>query len=210
MPVPSILQPFTEKAQAMNYANKPGRKEHLLVSARRLEPVVLVAFILLLTLGCQTRHAKTQDEAPRDTVETIDLLIGEARDLDFEAPNRLEIVDSSIADVVITARRVTIIAQQAGSTKLIKWHGDGSKKEIRLRVDERMFADRPIPVDLQVGQRIDMDFDTVSRAAVADPEIVDISVVRSSVLIHGLREGKTSLLVWDGTGSRMTMIVTVR
>jgi pilus assembly protein CpaC len=67
-------------------------------------------------------------------------------------------------------------------------------------------------IALGVGQQKVLQIADVSRVAIGEPEIADVKQVGSGseLLITGLGEGRTSLLVWRRNRGRLSYLVTVR
>jgi pilus assembly protein CpaC len=63
-----------------------------------------------------------------------------------------------------------------------------------------------------VGTQKDMTIQgTIRRIAVGDPEVADVKTVGSSeVLVLGVAEGQTTLLIWLDNGSRLSYLIKVR
>lgn len=52
---------------------------------------------------------------------------------------------------------------------------------------------------------------SISRIAVGDPEVAEVKMLGGNeVLILGVAEGKTTLLIWRGSGERLTYTISVR
>lgn len=59
-----------------------------------------------------------------------------------------------------------------------------------------------------VGESITLDFTGLSKAAVADPKVVDIAVISTSqLLLNAKGEGSTTLDAWDSKGQRRYVLV---
>ncbi|MGZ6124780.1 MAG: pilus assembly protein N-terminal domain-containing protein, partial [Myxococcales bacterium] len=67
-------------------------------------------------------------------------------------------------------------------------------------------------IALGVGQQKILQLADVSRVAIGDPEIADVKQVGGGgeLLITGVGEGRTSLLVWRRNRGRLGYLVTVR
>lgn len=67
-------------------------------------------------------------------------------------------------------------------------------------------------IGLGVGQQKVIQVGSVSRVAIGEPEIADVKQVGggNELLITGVGEGRTSLLVWRSSGSRLSYLVVVR
>lgn len=67
-------------------------------------------------------------------------------------------------------------------------------------------------IGLGVGQQKVIQVGSVSRVAIGEPEIADVKQVGggNELLITGIGEGRTSLLVWRSSGSRLSYQVVVR
>ena len=67
-------------------------------------------------------------------------------------------------------------------------------------------------ITLGVGQQRIFQPGDVSRVAIGEPEIADVKQVGSGseLLITGMGEGRTSLLVWRANGTRLSYAVVVR
>ena len=67
-------------------------------------------------------------------------------------------------------------------------------------------------ISLGVGQQKTISVSNVQRVAIGDPEIADVKQVGggSELLITGVAEGRTSLLVWRSNDSRISYLIVVR
>src|ERR1700730_2833332 len=67
-------------------------------------------------------------------------------------------------------------------------------------------------ISLGVGQQKVIQLGNVARVAIGEPEIADVKQVGGGgeLLITGLGEGRTSLLVWRSNDSRLSYVVVVR
>ncbi|TMA45198.1 MAG: secretin, partial [Deltaproteobacteria bacterium] len=67
-------------------------------------------------------------------------------------------------------------------------------------------------IALGVGQQKVIQLGNVARVAIGEPEIADVKQVGggSELLITGMGEGRTSLLVWRANGTRLSYTVVVR
>ena len=67
-------------------------------------------------------------------------------------------------------------------------------------------------IALGVGQQKVIQLGNVARVAIGEPEIADVKQVGggSELLITGMGEGRTSLLVWRANGTRLSYAVVVR
>jgi pilus assembly protein CpaC len=67
-------------------------------------------------------------------------------------------------------------------------------------------------IALGVGQQKVMQFGNIARVAIGEPEIADVKQVGggSELLITGIGEGRTSLLIWRANQSRLSYLVVVR
>jgi pilus assembly protein CpaC len=66
-------------------------------------------------------------------------------------------------------------------------------------------------VNLAVGAQKVLTIQEISRIAIGDPAVADVKTVGSNqILVTGTGEGRTTLLVWKGSGQQLTYHVTVR
>ena len=67
-------------------------------------------------------------------------------------------------------------------------------------------------ITVGVGTQKDMTIQgTVRRIAVGDPEVADVKTINNNeVLVLGVAEGQTTLLVWLDNGSRLSYLIKVR
>ncbi|MFZ5469251.1 MAG: pilus assembly protein N-terminal domain-containing protein [Myxococcota bacterium] len=66
-------------------------------------------------------------------------------------------------------------------------------------------------ISLGVGTQKVITVRGLNRIAVGDPSIADVKTIgNDQVLIIGAGEGKTTLLIWKGSGQRMSYLVSVR
>lgn len=67
-------------------------------------------------------------------------------------------------------------------------------------------------ISLGVGQQKTISVSNVQRVAIGDPEVADVKQVGGGgeLLITGVAEGRTSLLVWRSNDSRISYLVVVR
>ncbi len=67
-------------------------------------------------------------------------------------------------------------------------------------------------ISLGVGQQKTISVSNVQRVAIGDPEVADVKQVGGGgeLLITGVAEGRTSLLVWRGNDSRVSYLIVVR
>jgi pilus assembly protein CpaC len=66
-------------------------------------------------------------------------------------------------------------------------------------------------ITIGVGQQKIIQIPNLERVAVGDPEIADVKVVgRSELLVLGVAEGRTTLLVWKDNGQRVSYTISVR
>lgn len=66
-------------------------------------------------------------------------------------------------------------------------------------------------IALGVGTQKVITVPGISRIAVGDPAVADVKTIgNNQVLIIGAGEGKTTLLIWKGSGQRVSYLVTVR
>ena len=73
-------------------------------------------------------------------------------------------------------------------------------------------ADNGSTISLGVGQQKTISVSNVQRVAIGDPEVADVKQVGGGgeLLITGVAEGRTSLLVWRSNDSRISYLVVVR
>jgi len=67
-------------------------------------------------------------------------------------------------------------------------------------------------ISLGVGQQKTISVSNVQRVAIGDPEIADVKQVGggSELILTGVGEGRTSLLVWRANDSRISYLIVVR
>ena len=67
-------------------------------------------------------------------------------------------------------------------------------------------------ISLGVGQQKVIQLGSVARVAIGEPEIADVKQVggRGELLLTGVGEGRTSLLVWRSNDTRLSYVVVVR
>src|SRR5437762_4514260 len=67
-------------------------------------------------------------------------------------------------------------------------------------------------ISLGVGQQKVIQLGSVARVAIGEPEIADVKQVggRGELLLTGVGEGRTSLLVWRSNDTRISYVVVVR
>ncbi|HEY4730803.1 MAG TPA: pilus assembly protein N-terminal domain-containing protein, partial [Myxococcales bacterium] len=67
-------------------------------------------------------------------------------------------------------------------------------------------------ISLGVGQQKVIQLGNVARVAIGEPEIADVKQVGGGgeLLITGVGEGRTSLLVWRSNDTRLSYVVVVR
>src|SRR5919206_3120468 len=67
-------------------------------------------------------------------------------------------------------------------------------------------------ISLGVGQQKVLQLGNIARVAIGEPEIADVKQVGggSELLITGMGEGRTSLLVWRINDTRLSYLVVVR
>src|SRR3989304_2798667 len=66
-------------------------------------------------------------------------------------------------------------------------------------------------ISLGVGTQKVITVPGINRIAVGDPAIADVKTIgNNQVLIIGAGEGKTTLLIWKGSGQRVSYLVSVR
>ena len=63
---------------------------------------------------------------------------------------------------------------------------------------------------LGVGIQKPLSISGVSKVSVADPSVADVKAVGGQILVTGLAEGKTTLIIWKSSGQRISYLVTVR
>ena len=73
-------------------------------------------------------------------------------------------------------------------------------------------AEEGATISLGVGQQKVMQVGSISRVAIGEPEIADVKQVGggTELLLTGVGEGRTSLLVWRTNGTRLSYVVVVR
>src|SRR5260370_37982876 len=67
-------------------------------------------------------------------------------------------------------------------------------------------------LSLAVGQQKVIQIGNVARVAIGNPEIADVKQVGGGgdLLLTGINEGRTSLLVWKGNAARLSYAIPVR
>jgi pilus assembly protein CpaC len=65
-------------------------------------------------------------------------------------------------------------------------------------------------VHLGVGAQTVLPISGISRIAVGDPNVADVKAVGGQVLIVGVGEGRTTLIVWRSNGQRFNYLINVR
>lgn len=65
-------------------------------------------------------------------------------------------------------------------------------------------------ITVGVGQQTVRSVPGVQRIAVGDPDVAEVRVVGSDVLISGVAEGRTTLLIWRAGGQRLSYMINVR
>ena len=73
-------------------------------------------------------------------------------------------------------------------------------------------AQREGVISLGVGQQKILQLGNVARVAIGEPEVADVKQVGSGgeLLLTGIGEGRTSLLVWRKNDTRLSYVVVVR
>lgn len=75
----------------------------------------------------------------------------------------------------------------------------------------QVLAQEGSTISLGVGTQKVITVPGLSRITVGDPSVADVRVLGGSqVLVSGQGEGKTSLMVWKGSGARVSYLVIVR
>jgi pilus assembly protein CpaC len=66
-------------------------------------------------------------------------------------------------------------------------------------------------ISLVVGQQRVLTIQNIQRVAIGDPGVADVNALpgRNQILITGVGQGRTSLLVWRTTGQRVSYLITV-
>lgn len=66
-------------------------------------------------------------------------------------------------------------------------------------------------ISLKKGEKRTLSFPGVTRVAVGEPKIADISTAGAgALLLKGGVEGKTTLLVWTSDGARKSYVIEVK
>ena len=75
-----------------------------------------------------------------------------------------------------------------------------------------LLADEGASIGLGVGQQKVIQIPNLSRVAIGEPEIADVKQIGGGgeLLITGVGEGRTSLLIWRTNDSRLSYLVVVR
>ena len=64
---------------------------------------------------------------------------------------------------------------------------------------------------LGVGSQKSIPIQGISRIAVGDPAVADVKIIGGNqLLVVGVGEGKTSILIWKNSGQRLSYVVSVR
>ncbi len=72
-------------------------------------------------------------------------------------------------------------------------------------------AEETAVINLGVGTQKVLTVPGISRIAVGDPSVADVKTIgKNQVLVVGAGEGKTTLLIWQGTGHRTSYAVSVK
>jgi pilus assembly protein CpaC len=72
-------------------------------------------------------------------------------------------------------------------------------------------ADEGNTISIGTGTQKIISVPNISRIAVGDPSVVDIKTIGSSqILVVGLAEGRTTLIIWRANGQRLTYMINVQ
>ncbi len=178
--------------------------------------------LLALTLASPAARAK---EAP----DTLTVKAGETRRVEVGEMTRIALGDPSIADVRTVGKdQLELTGVSSGKTTLLVWRTSGERRSYLIEVSGEGKAapktrkpQSPAPeikgdtLTLQQGETRGLSVPGVSRVAVGDPRIADITVdgKTGSVRITGGQKGKTTLLVWTRSGeteSRQSHLIEVQ
>lgn len=153
------------------------------------------------------------------------LVVSQARVLQIAGISRVAIGDPAIADVkTVGTDELVLTGVAPGKTTLLVWTSDGKRSDTVLDVrasgtaaprpepepGPEVAAEEQAPIYLAEGAQTSLSFDRpMTRVAVGDPEIADLSVGVDQLGVKGVHAGTTTVLVWLEGGSRKEVLVTV-
>lgn len=165
-----------------------------------------------------TPMAQTAGEAtPGVASSEVHLAVGEQKTLTFAGLSRVAVGDPSVVDVELGRNdRLALKALAPGVTTLLTWTTSGRNSPTTIVVTGAPAEPKdvtPAPSEalaLAVGQTVTRTFPGVTRVAIGDPAIADVSPLPSGELsFKGTAAGHTTVLVWLAEGKRLTLDVTV-
>ena len=155
--------------------------------------------------------------------ERIEINVGASRLLTLGEMTRLALGDPRLAEVrTVGANQVEVTGKAPGTTKLLVWVRSGERREYTLEVKGDAARGAPAKtagaaaapsqtVTLKRGDTHEVRVKGVSRVALGDPQVADVSVSESDVLrIEARKAGETTLLIWTGPDVRREYRIVVR
>ena len=148
--------------------------------------------------------------------QTLNVAVAGQRTLKVPGLQRVALGDSSIADVrTIGNDELVLTGSARGQTTLLVWK-QGVATPDRYQVDVTgpgtVTAPPTAAIDttpvasfsptLTVGEKVVKTVPGLQRIAVGDADIADIATGGTTVTVHGLKVGQTTVLLWHANGQR--------
>lgn len=171
--------------------------------------VAVVAFCLSFSVVAQEQGA------------SLSLKVGESVELSAKGFTRIAVEDPSVVDVRPGAELFTATGLRAGTTRILVWR-EGRKEERSVTVTGSGVAQAPAPkspaaalpderISMAAGESRVFIVPKISRVAVGDPEIADITMAgKEEILVEAKSSGTTTLMHWTSDGARRSIEITVR
>ncbi len=193
------------------------------LEVRRLGPDTLLltarmstATTLVVWINGELREIPVQvgDDAPLGAAtQTLELSPGEQKVLEARDVIGLVVGSTYVVDAKqLGSDRIQLSAIEVGQSTVLAWTKDDVLTWAVRVVKARPASDLPGErVALQVGKSRSFAIPNVMRVAIGDSDIADAKVGGDgSLIVDGVSEGETTLLVWTANGKRISSVIDVK
>ena len=151
--------------------------------------------------------------APAAT-EPIPVVVGHHEVIELPGVTKVEVDDPKVAKVrTTTSSEIVITGLTKGRAALTAWTRSKEKKSFFVIVDDSLPGARDVTnsVSLTVGHQSVLAMPGLQRIAVGDPKVADVQpLAGKEILLSGLAEGRTSLIVWRANQEPVTYLLEVQ
>ncbi len=141
----------------------------------------------------------------------VELALGTQKLFKVPGLSRIAVGDPSIADIkTIGADQLLVVGEGLGHTTLIAWFGARlDQMEVTVAPDAKADPSEPA-LTIPPGDQKVLVVPNIQRVAIGDSDVADVKTAgNDQLLLVGMHEGRTTLLVWSADGKRRSYLIIV-